>query len=247
MKRIGMLGGMSWESTKEYYRLLNEGVRAEKGGLHSAPLLLHSFDFAEIARLQHEGRWDTLAGMLADAARHMEAAGAVAIIICTNLMHKVAPAVEASISVPLLHIADAVGAAITAQNIRKVALLGTIFTMQEPFYRARLEERFGIEVIIPAPQDAAEVNRSIYEELCRGVFTEETRARYLDIIARLQEDGAEGVIMGCTEIPILLEGVNAPIPLFDTTALHAQAALNVILSPEHATQHTSTEQALEAC
>ncbi len=223
MKTIGLLGGMSWASTAEYYRLLNQAANAEFGGLTSAKILLHSFDFSEIARLQHEGKWDALADMLADAAEAMERDGADIILICTNLMHKLAPQVAARISIPLVHIADAVARAIKADGNTKVALLGTCFTMEELFYRERLQSH-GIEVIIPEGQDFQDISDLIYSDLCAGRFPESARTRYLEVIETLKAQGAEGIVMGCTEIPILLKDCDAGVPLYDTTALHCEAA-----------------------
>lgn len=230
MKMIGLLGGMSWESTREYYRLLNEGVREAKGGLHSAPILLHSFDFAQIARLQHAGRWDVLADMLAGAAQGLERAGAGAIMICTNLMHKVAPQVQAAISIPLLHIADAVAASIKADGIDCVALLGARYTMLEPFYRDRLSTH-GIRTMVPEAEDLEEISRVVYDELCQGQFLPESRRFYVEAIERLIVRGAKGVVLGCTEIPQLIAQKDVRIPIYDTTALHAEAGLAFVLSP----------------
>ncbi len=229
MKTIGLLGGMSWESTREYYRLLNEGVRAARGGLHSAPLLMHSFDFAEIASLQHAGQWQLLGDTLAHAAKHLQDGGADAILICTNLMHKLAPAVESRIAVPLLHITDATGEAMAKDGIRKVALLGAIYTMREDFYRVRIQERYGIEVITPPEDDMEAVSRIIYDELCQGTLNDASRQTYYEVIERLKKRGAEGIIMGCTEIPLLLSADDSPLPLYDTTWLHTEAALAFML------------------
>lgn len=222
-KTIGLLGGMSWASTAEYYRILNQMAHAKSGGLHSAKLLVHSFNFEEIAQMQHAGEWDALAQKLADAAEHMVTGGAGLILICTNLMHKLAPQVQARISAPLVHIADAVAIAIKADGKQKVALLGTCYTMEEPFYRERLAEH-GINVIIPEGAEAADISDLIYSELCAGKFTSTARARYLEVIETLKNQGAEGVVMGCTEIPILLRDADAGIPLYDTTAIHCAAA-----------------------
>ncbi len=225
MKTIGLLGGMSWESTILYYQLLNEGVRARCGGLHSAKILLHSVDFAEIEQLQTSGRWDEAGRVLAAAAQGLEQNGAELILICTNLMHKVAPAIEASLQVPLLHIADATGRAIQAQGLGKVGLLGARYTMEEDFYRQRLQDKFGLEVVIPAAPEREFVHRVIFDELCRGVFTDSSRQRYLNIIEGMKQQGAQGVVLGCTEIPLLVRQSDTELPLFSTTALHAEAAL----------------------
>lgn len=229
MRMIGLLGGMSWESTREYYRIINEGIRDAKGGLHSAPLLLHSFDFAEIAALQHNGQWDALGNQMAQAAQGLERAGAGAIMICTNLMHKVSPHVQRAIAIPLLHIADAVAAAIKADGNRTVALLGTSYTMQEPFYRERIAQH-GIETIVPEGSDAEGVSRIIYEELCQGKFLPDSRRYYLQVMDRLKVRGAQGVILGCTEIPQLIGPNDCDVALYDTTTLHAKSGLDWMLS-----------------
>lgn len=225
MRTIGLIGGMSWESSAHYYRLINEGVRARRGGAHSAPLLMLSVDFAAIAALQHDGNWAALAQRMADAARTLADAGAEAIVLCTNTMHKVADAIEAAQPRPLLHIADAAGAAIVAAGHRRVGLLGTAFTMEQPFYRARLAERFGLEVIVPDDAGRAEVHRIIYDELVRGIIRPESKARYAEVIGRLTDAGAEAIILGCTEIMLLVDQADSPVPLFDTTAIHAAAAV----------------------
>lgn len=225
MKTIGLLGGMSWESTILYYQYLNQGVRARCGGLHSAKILLHSFDFAEIEQLQVRGEWERAGEVLAAAARGLEQGGAELLVICTNLMHKVAPAISAAVEVPLLHIADAAGLEIKSQGLKKVGLLGARYTMEEDFYRRRLMERHGIEVVIPEPDDREYVHRIIFEELCQGCFTDQARAGYLRIIEGLRSRGAAGVILGCTEIPLLIRQEDIELPLFDTTALHARYAL----------------------
>lgn len=225
MRTIGLIGGMSWESSAHYYRLINEGVRERMGGAHSAPLLLLSVDFADIAALQHDGNWAALAQRMADAARTLADAGAEAIVLCTNTMHKVADAIEAAQPRPLLHIADAAGAAIVAAGHQRVGLLGTAFTMEQPFYRARLAERFGLEVIVPDDAGRAEVHRIIYDELVRGIIRPESKARYAEVIGRLTDAGAEAIILGCTEIMLLVDQADSPVPLFDTTAIHAAAAV----------------------
>jgi len=227
MKTIGLIGGMSWESTMLYYQLLNQGVRERLGGLHSAKIVLHSVDFAEMERLQIAGRWSEAGEQLASAARGLQNAGADLLLICTNLMHKVAPQVEAGIDIPLLHIADATGIAIQQQGLSKVGLLGTRYTMEEDFYRLRLQEKFGIEVLIPEQQERELVHRVIFEELCCGRINDRSRQDYLTIIANLQKNGAEGVILGCTEIPLLVKAEDTALPLFNTTELHARAALEL--------------------
>ncbi len=225
MKTIGLLGGMSWESTILYYQLLNQGVRERLGGLHSAKIILHSVDFAEIEQYQISGQWEAAAGKLATAAAGLEQAGADMVLICTNLMHKVAPAIEAKLNVPLLHIADAVGRAIQQKGLQKVGLLGARYTMEEDFYRQRLFDRYGIEVVIPAVEERNLVHQVIFDELCRGQITESARNSYLTIIENLRSQGAQGVILGCTEIPLLIEPHHTDLPLFNTTALHAESAL----------------------
>ena len=224
MKTIGLLGGMSWESTLPYYRQINEAVRERLGGLHSARLVLFSVDFAQVERLQRSGDWDAAGVLLAEAARALQRAGADFLVLCTNTMHKVAEAIEAAVDIPLLHIADPTAAAIRSAGLRRVGLLGTRFTMEQPFYRERLERRHGIEVLVPVEADRAIVHRVIYEELCLGSVHEASRQAYRQVIARLVERGAEAVILGCTEIGLLLGPHDASVPLFDTTALHARAA-----------------------
>lgn len=225
MKTIGLLAGMSWESTVLYYQLLNEGVRERLGGLHSAKILMHSVDFAEIAQFQVNGQWQEAGDKLAAAALGLERSGADMILICTNLMHKVAPIIAAQIKVPLLHIADATGKVIKKQGLTKVGLLGARYTMEEDFYRQRLLDNFGLDVIIPEPEDREYVHQAIFKELCVGKFTDATRKNYLTIINKLREQGAEGVILGCTEIPLLVRQDDTDLPLFNTAALHAQYAL----------------------
>lgn len=229
MRQLGILGGMSWESTASYYRLLNQGVRERLGGLHSAPVLLHSVDFAEIAELQRRGDWQTAATLLASAALGLQQAGATALLLATNTMHKVAPALEAALDIPLLHIADAVGLTLQRQGIKRAALLGTRFTMQEDFYRQRLAERFAIEVIIPTPAQMTEIDRVIFAELCQGQFLEPARDFYLECLRELQAQGAEVAILGCTEIGLLLDDLDAPLPLLDSTNVHVAMGLEWML------------------
>ena len=224
MKTIGLLGGMSWESTLPYYRHINEAVRERLGGLHSARLVLYSLDFHEIEALQRQGDWAAAGTLLADAARRLESAGADFLLLCTNTMHKVADAIEAASALPLLHIADPTAAAIQAADLQRVDLLSTRFTMEQPFYRQRLEDRHGIQVLVPDEPDRAEVHRVIYEELCRGVVSEVSRQAYRQVITRLVARGAQAVILGCTEIGLLVRADDAEVPLFDTCVLHAQAA-----------------------
>jgi aspartate racemase len=231
MKTIGLLGGMSWESTQSYYRAINEAVREQLGGLHSAKIVLYSVDFAEIEALQVRGDWDKAGQLLAAAASAVERAGADFLVICTNTMHKVVPAIAAGISMPILHIADATADELIAQGVKQVGLLGTRFTMEQAFYKDRLMAR-GIAVVVPDQADRDRVNRVIYEELCLGVIKADSRARYLDIIHRLQLQGAEAVILGCTEIALLVQQSDTPVALFDTTAIHAQQAVRLALARE---------------
>jgi aspartate racemase len=229
MKTIGMLGGMSWESSLEYYRIVNEEVKKRLGGLHSAKSVMVSVDFAEIEALQHAGRWDEATQAMIAAAQQVEAGGADFIIICTNTMHKMAGEVQASINVPLLHIADATAEVIKSQGLRKIGLLGTRFTMEENFYRGRLVEKHGLEVLIPNPADRAVVHRVIYEELVLGQILPASQAEYRRIIEALVAEGAEGIILGCTEIGLLIKSEDSRVPLFDTTILHAIAAVELAL------------------
>lgn len=230
MKTLGLLGGMSWESTQHYYRALNEGVKQALGGLHSAKLVLYSVDFAEIERLQHQGDWAQTAVILAAAAQSVERAGAEGLLICTNTMHKVADDIQAAIKIPLLHIADATGEALQRDGVKQVGLLGTAFTMEQAFYKERLEKRFGLTVRVPNANDRADVHRIIYDELCRGKVLPESRTRYLTIMDELYENGAQAIILGCTEIAMLVGSADTDIPLYDTTALHAKAAVTWALS-----------------
>lgn len=225
MTTIGLLGGMSAESTAEYYRLLNEDVRQRRGGLHSADCLLYSVDFAPIASLQAADRWDDAGALLAAGARRLEAGGAGFLLLCTNTMHKVADAVQAAVSIPLLHIADATAAAVSAAQVQRIGLLGTAFTMEQPFLRNRLTDR-GLEVIIPDAADRAAVHGIIFDELCRGILREESRGRFRAVIDALVEDGAQGVVLACTEIELLVGQGDSPVPVFPTTRLHARAAVD---------------------
>ncbi|WP_379867209.1 aspartate/glutamate racemase family protein [Marinobacter sp. M5B] len=229
MKTIGLLGGMSWESTQTYYRLINEGVKSRLGGLHSAKLVLYSVDFAEIEALQHQGDWPATARILSGAGLSLENAGADFLMIGTNTMHKVAPEIEEAINIPLLHIADATAKVLTQDNIQRVGLLGTRFTMEQAFYRERLEAA-GIEVVTPDAPQRAEVHRVIYEELCQGEIQAASRETYLAVINSLAEQGAQAVILGCTEIGLLIKQTDTPVPLYDTTAIHAAQAVNQALS-----------------
>lgn len=230
MKVIGLIGGMSWESTVFYYRQINELVKARLGGLHSARIILYSVDFHDIQRLQHAGRWEAAGAILAQAARSLETGGAELVLLCTNTMHKVAAAIEAAVRIPLLHIADATAEEAKAAGIRKAGLLGTRYTMEQDFYRGRLQERHGIEVIIPEVSDAEAVHRIIYDELCLGAIRDESRREYQAIMRRLAERGAEGIILGCTEIGMLVSQEDATVPLFDTTKIHAARAVGAALA-----------------
>ncbi len=228
-KMIGLIGGMSWESTAEYYRLANELVRDRLGGLHSARLLLASVDFADIERLQVAGEWDAAGELLADIARSLEAGGAELLLLCTNTMHKVAPAIEAATSIPFLHLADATAEAVGAAGIRVVGLLGTAFTMEQAFYSERLT-RHGLQVLVPDAADRAEVHRVIYDELCQGRVLESSRDAVGAVIGRLADAGAQGVILGCTELELLIGQPDSPIPTFPTTRLHVEAAIEAAFS-----------------
>ena len=229
MKTIGMIGGMSWESSIEYYRIINQTVKEKLGGLHSAQSLMYSVDFAEIEILQNEGRWDEATQAMIEAAQHVEAGGADFVIICTNTMHKMADEVGAAIGIPLLHIADATAGAIKAQGLSKIGLLGTRFTMEEDFYRGRLVEKHGLEVLIPEAEDREIVHRVIYDELVLGEIKPESREAYKGIIEKLIAEGAQGIILGCTEIGLLVKEEDSPVPIFDTAYIHAVAAVEYAL------------------
>lgn len=230
MRTIGLLGGMSWESTAEYYRLLNEFTRERLGGLHSAKCVLWSVDFAEIEELQAQGRWTEAGERLAAAAGALEAAGAELLLICTNTMHKVADQVQAAVGIPLLHLADTTAAAVQADGVRRVGLLGTAFTMEQDFYRGRLASH-GLDVLVPDAAGRAAVHRIIYDELCQGVIRDESREIYRAVIDDLVAAGAEGVVLGCTEIELLIGPEHSPVPVYATTRLHAQAAVTAALGP----------------
>lgn len=230
MKTMGLLGGMSWESTIPYYRLINEGIKERLGGLHSAKIMLHSVDFHEIEACQSKGEWDLAGDMLAQAALGLQKAGAEGIVLCTNTMHKVAHHIESRCGLPFLHIADATGRAITAQNVQRVALLGTRYTMEQDFYRGRLNAEFGIESLIPEEPQRLRINQIIFEELCLGKITKESKRYYQQVIEELQGQGAQGVIFGCTEIGLLLNQQDCPLPVFDTAAIHAADAVNFMLA-----------------
>ena len=224
MKTIGLIGGMSWESTVPYYRQINETIKERLGGLHSAKIILYSVDFHDIERLQHAGDWEAAGAMLAAAARSLAAAGAQFLVLCTNTMHKVAPAIEAAVAIPLLHIADPTADAIKAAGIGRVGLIGTRFTMEQDFYRERLRQRHGLQVLVPPPADRAVVHRIIYDELCLGKIVADSRAEYRRVMADLAAQGAQAIILGCTEISLLVGDSDAAVPLFDTTAIHARGA-----------------------
>jgi aspartate racemase len=230
MKTIGMIGGMSWESSLEYYRIVNETVKEKLGGLHSAKTVMYSVDFAEIEILQHEGRWADATQAMIDAACHVEAGGADFVIICTNTMHKMADDVQRNLGVPLLHIADATGDVVKTRGLHKIGLLGTKFTMEEDFYRGRLVEKHGLEVIIPEAADREIVHKVIYGELVLGKINPASKMEYVRIIENLVRQGAEGIILGCTEIGLLVKDADSSVPLFDTTRIHALAAVEYAIA-----------------
>ncbi|WP_445778045.1 aspartate/glutamate racemase family protein [Shewanella sp.] len=230
MKTIGMIGGMSWESTLSYYQAINQGVKAALGGLHSAKVCLYSVDFAEIEALQHQGRWDVTANILADAALAVEAGGADFVLICTNTMHKVADEIQARISIPILHIADATANALLADGITKVGLLGTRFTMEQDFYKRKISDNYPIEVIVPSADDQTQIHDVIYQELCLGKINPKSREAYLIIIDKLFAQGAQAVILGCTEIALLVQQQHTQVPLYDTTQIHANSAVSLALT-----------------
>ena len=229
MKIAGLIGGMSWESTIEYYRIMNETVKEHYGGLHSAECILYSFDFESIGSLQRENEWEKLTGLMIDAATRLKKAGADFIVICTNTMHKMADDIENSVGLPLLHIADATGEAITKKGLRKVGLLGTTFTMEEDFYKKRINEKYGIDIIIPPENQRKTVHSIIFDELCVGKIDTSSKERMLEIMRGLISSGAEGIILGCTEIPLLINQDDVDFPVFDTTAIHARAVVSYVL------------------
>jgi len=231
MKRIGLIGGMSWESSAEYYRLINEGIKAKLGGFHSAECVMYSVDFAEIEALQHAGKWPETAQILSRVAKDVEAAGADVIVLCTNTMHIVAPEIESSVRIPLLHIADATAQRICARGFRRIGLLGTRYTMEEEFYKGRLTRKHGLDVLVPDLPGREIVHRVIYQELVFGRIDLASRRQFLAIIERLVRAGAEGIILGCTEIGLLVKQEDSPVPLFDTTRIHAEAAVDFALEP----------------
>jgi aspartate racemase len=232
MKMIGLIGGMSWESSIEYYKIINETVRAKIGGLHSAKCIMVSVDFAEIEPLQHQGRWDKATQILIAAAKSVEAGGADFLVFCTNTMHKVADEVQKYLRTPILHIADATAQTIKKEGLKKVGLLGTRFTMEEDFYKGRLSQKHNLEILIPDEEDREVVHRIIYDELCMGETKLSSKTKYTDIIDRLAKKGAEGIILGCTEIGLLVKKGDTRVPLFDTTKIHAIAAVEYALEPQ---------------
>ncbi|MBU6998379.1 MAG: aspartate/glutamate racemase family protein [Theionarchaea archaeon] len=230
MKVIGLIGGMSWESSAEYYRIINELVKEDLGGLHSARILLYSVDFAEIETLQRQGQWKEATDMMVDAAKRLEKGGADFVLICTNTMHKMADDVLEAISIPLIHIADATGEKVKEKKMKTVGLLGTKFTMEEDFYVGRLQRAYGLKVVTPEEDERQTVHEIIFKELCLGIRKESSRQRMKEIIEGLVSKGAEGVILGCTEIPLLIREQDSPVPIFDTTYIHCEAAVNKALS-----------------
>ncbi len=230
MRTIGLIGGMSWESSLEYYRIINETVKQKRGGFHSARIIMYSLDFAEIEKLLHQGRWDRLTEIMVDAVSRLEKGGADFLLICTNTMHKVAAEIEEHMGKPLLHIADAAAGKIKDGGLKKVGLLGTRFTMEEDFYRGRLKEKHGIEVIVPQAEQRQEVHEIIFRELVMGIITERSKEMYIKTIDNLAQRGAEGIILGCTEIPLLIKQEDSKVPLFDTTLIHAEAAAALALN-----------------
>jgi aspartate racemase len=229
VRTLGLIGGTTWHSTVDYYRFINEGVQARKGGYSSASMVLISVDFAPVQALQDRGDWTELGRLMVRAARTLEGAGAEAIVICANTMHQLAPDIEAAVRLPILHIADAAAAAVKAKGLASVGLLGTRFTMEMDFYRTRLEKAHGLEVLVPEAPEREIVHQVIYDELGRGIVREESRKAYVKIIEDLVSRGAQGVILGCTEIPLLIKEKDSPVPVFDTTALHAAAAVEFAL------------------
>ena len=229
MKTIGLIGGMSWESTADYYRILNKEAKARLGEPHSAKIIMHSVDFAEIEKLQSAGDWAKLTKKMINIAQKIELVGADIILICANTMHQMAPEVQANIEIPLLHIADAAAEKIEAESLKKVGLLGTKYVMEGSFYKNKIEDNYDIEVIIPDSKSREDVHRIIYQELVSGIFKNESRLRFIEIIESLKEKGAEGIILGCTEIPLLIKAKDSSLPIFNTTELHAKKAVQFAL------------------
>ncbi|MCK9641626.1 MAG: aspartate/glutamate racemase family protein [Prolixibacteraceae bacterium] len=230
MKTIGLIGGMSWESTQDYYRIINNEVNKRLGGLHSAKSILYSVDFAEIEHLQRKGDWTKLTKMMIEAAQSLERAGAGMVVICTNTMHKMADEVQAAIGIPLINLADATGESVIAKYLNTVGLLGTKFTMEQDFYKGRLAQKYGLKVIVPDDKGRELVHKVIYEELCLGKIKDSSRAQFLEVIDNLIKSGAQGIVLGCTEIPMLVKQKDVPVPVFDTTAIHAKYAVDLALS-----------------
>lgn len=229
MKTIGLIGGMSWESSQEYYRIINETVKGILGGFHSAKSIMYSVDFEEVEKLQHQGEWEKLTKLMIEAAQKVEKGGADFVIICTNTMHKVAEEVQSNIKIPLLHIADATAEKINEEGLKKIGLLGTKFTMEKSFYKGRLIDKFGIGVIIPNEEERQTVHDVIYDELCLGEVKQFSKNKFIEIIQNLISNGAEGIVLGCTEIPLLIKQEDVNVPLFDTTTIHAKAAVDYAL------------------
>lgn len=229
MKTIGLLGGMSWESSIEYYRIINETVKAKLGGLHSAKSIMVSVDFAEVEVLQHQGRWREAAHILIDAAKQLERGGAELVVLCTNTMHKVVDDIQSHVEIPFLHIADATAQRILDADIQRIGLLGTRFTMEEEFYRGRLAQNYGLSVSVPNAQEREIVHRVIYEELVLGKIEQRSKEQYIDVMDRMVREGAQGIILGCTEIGLLIQQEDSHVPLFDTTRIHAEAAVEYAL------------------
>lgn len=234
MKTIGLIGGMSWESTAHYYALLNEGAKRRLGGRHSARVLLYSIDFDELATLQHADRWDEATALVVDAGKRLERGSADCVLICANTMHISAPQLEAAVTIPLLHILDVTGEAVRRSGAKRIGLLGTGFTMEMPFYKDRLRERFGLDVLIPDATDRATTHSIIFDELVHGVVRPESKAEYRGIIQRLVAQGAEAIILGCTELMMIIEAKDSAVPLFDTTSLHCEAALDFAMGTREA-------------
>lgn len=230
MKIIGLIGGMSWESTEHYYSLLNKGAKQRLGGHHAAKILLYSIDFDELATLQHADRWDEATALIVDAGKRLESGGADSVLICANTMHISAPQLEQAVKVPLLHIADVTGEAIVKSRAKHVGFLGTAFAMEKPFYTDRLREKFGLDVLLPDKADRATTHRIIFDELVHGVVSQESKQAFREIIQRLVDRGAEAIILGCTELMMIIEPQDSAVPLFDTTTLHCEAALDFALS-----------------
>lgn len=229
MKVIGLIGGMSWESSAQYYRIINQTTRERLGGLHSAQSLMYTVDFHGIERMQHRGEWERAGERLADAARRLERGGADCVVLCTNTMHKVAGQVESAVQIPLLHIADASARKIQARGMKTIGLIGTAFTMEQEFYLGRLAEKFGLAVVVPDQADRNIVHKVIYDELCQGRIRSESKAEYVRILRELADSGAEGIVLGCTEIMLLVDQADSPVPVFDTTTIHAVAAVDFAL------------------